>query len=680
MAKVPWLTRVVTVGWSAAAGNGWADEGMWPFDRVPISEISAKHRVRLTDAWIERVMRSTVRIGQGSGALVSEDGLVLTNHHVASECIQALSSPGPDRMAGGFVAASQAEELRCDGLEALALVSIEDVSTAIASAPVRTAAIGSAEKRCAEETGLHCEVVPLFAGALHHLYRYRRFTDVRLAFAPEIDVAFFGGDADNFGYPRYCLDAALLRAYANGKPAAIGEYLAVSKVRPKEGDTIFISGNPRSTDRYVPVAKLVLLETLAYPFLLERLRSERDALERYSARGPAEEKAARDELFDRRNSIKAISGYLDGLQDDALLDAARKREARIIGRVRGLADRALEARLLEAWPKLEAAYAQHATFYREHAVLERWFAPSGRLPAAARHILRASEERSKVDGQRLRDYRESNLDVVRSSVVSAAPVDVGLEIELLAIGIENIVSVLGRDAPLVRALLDGKSPRDRAAAVVSGTKLADVEVRRSLFDGRTLGKGVDPMIALVRTYDARARVLQALYEERVEAVEREHLGKIAQAYSAAFGATVYPDATFTPRLGVGRIAGYHEGPTAVPWHTTFAGMFARSDAAKNGAPDRLPARWLAARTSLDLATPFDLATTADIISGSSGSPLIGADGKVVGVIFDQNVHQLPNRFLYREEQGRSIAASSEALLAALTKVYSAGHLAAELTR
>lgn len=676
-------------------GRAQADEGMWPLNMAPTKAIRAKYEVELNDAWLEHVMRASLRFNNGgSGSFVSGQGLVLTNHHVGSECIQQLSTRegADDLMKKGFVAKTHADELECPDLELNALRSIEDVTARIEAAAnvkssareknlARKAEMAKIEKICTKKTGLRCDVVTLYSGGAYHLYRYQRYTDVRLVFAPELGIAFFGGDRDNFTYPRYCLDAALFRVYENGKPTEVKDHFRLSTTGPSEGDPIFLSGNPGSTDRFAPVAKLELLEKTAYPFILDRLKFERARLKAFAAKGKRQAKAARDELFGVENSIKALTGYLGGLEDKALMDEARKREVHLIGKVRKLEDKALRARLLEAWPKLETAYKAHAKFYRAHAVLERWLAPGGRLASIAKHLIRNAIEQEKKNEDRLKEYRDSNRESLELSLFSTAPIDRDLEVELVAIGLENIRTVLGPKDPLVDKLLGKKTPRQRAELAVRKSKLDDVALRKKLFRGgnKALAKVDDPMLTLVRIYESQARALRKRYEDEVESIERIYSGRIAEAYNAAFGSSIYPDATFTLRLNYGQVRGYREAGKPVPWHTTFGGLFQRHATAKGKAPYELPKRWLDARDAIDASTPLNFVTTNDIIGGNSGSPMLSAGGEVVGLVFDGNIHQLPNRFLYREEQARSIGVDSRAILHALTKVYGAAHLAAELT-
>ncbi len=687
---------LVLLALSTVPRDAQADEGMWPFNRVPIEAIQARHHVTLDAAWLEKAMRAGVRLNDhASGSFVSPSGLLLTNHHVAAECIQQLSGQegSADLMKDGFVAQAREQERRCPGLEVDALRSIEDVTEEVEAARVhgrateparnaaRKAVMARIEKACARKTGLRCDVVTLYSGGAYHLYRYQKYTDIRLVFAPELEVAFFGGDHDNFDYPRFCLDVALLRAYQNDAPAKIDDYFHLSKTGAAEGDSVFIAGNPRATDRFVPVSELELLKDVAYPFLLQRLRFERDALRAYSEKSAAHAKAARRELMRTENALKAYTGYFGGLSDRALLDEARKREVHLISAVRALKNKKKRDRLLEAWPALETANKKMGAIYRAYSMLEKW-PPEAYLAQTARHLLRHAQEMEKKNEVRLSEYRDSNLESVEASLFASPPIDRDLETELMVIGLGDITAGLGANDPLIKKILGSDSVEARARQAVEGTKLGDVEVRKKLWRGgaKAIRDARDPMLELVSTYDARALALRRQFEDEVESVQRKYSGRIAEAYTDAFGRSIYPNATFTPRFNDGRVAGYSAGGHPVAWRTTFAGMFAKYDEAKGKEPYTLPERWLHKKASLELDTPLDFLTTNDIIGGNSGSPILSADGKVVGVIFDGNLPQLPNRFLYREEQARAIGVHGRALLHALDAVYEAGALVQELTR
>ncbi len=667
-------------------------EGMWPFNLAPVKQVQGEFGFPITAEWLRHAQHASVRFNNGgSGSFVSADGLVMTNHHVGADCIQSLSQGDTDAMRDGFLAHARKDEVRCPDLELNQLRSIQDVTAQVNTATegakdeaaanqARKAAMSALEKTCTEATGLRCDVVTLYAGGAYHLYRYKKHQDVRLVFAPEFQAAFFGGDPDNFNYPRMCLDVAFFRVYENDAPIASADFFAFDPKGPEDGELVFVSGHPGSTDRFKTSAELAFLRDVAYPFILGNLRRRAAVLEAYMAKGDTQQRAARDTYFGVTNGIKALDGELKGLNDEGLMSAVRTRQDDVKDKLKGL-PAAERDRLLAAWPKLEGAFGAYAGFYEQYAVTERRSGPAGDLVRIARLLLRLADEVPKADADRLREYRDSNLQSLELSLFSPAPIDAGLQIEEITLGLESMRSVLGATDPTVVAVLGAETPRQVATRVVAGTKLIDVAVRRAL---RTGGKvavdaAKDPLIELVRGYDARARALRKRYEDDVESIETGYSGRIAEAWAKAYGQSVYPDATFTLRLNHGVVKGYTENGTARPWHTTIGDLFAKFDATGGKDPYTLPQRWLDARAQLDLATPFNFVTTNDIIGGNSGSPVFDRQGRAVGLIFDGNLQQLPNRFLYREGEARSISVHVTAILHALERVYGASELIGELT-
>ncbi len=673
------MSRVVLLCVALALPQlGGAAEGMWPFNMAPAEQVKREHGFEITAPWLDRARRASVRFNNGgSGSFVAPTGLVMTNHHVGVDCIQKLSQGERDYVKDGFLAATPADEAVCPDLELNRLESIEDVTARVKAAEVgpdtaaqnkaRKAAVSEIEKACTEETKLRCDVVTLYSGGAYHLYRYRKFTDVRLVFAPEMQVAFFGGDPDNFNYPRACLDVAFFRVYVDGKPAETPDHFTFDATGAKEGQLVFVSGHPGSTGRLHTPAHLVFLRDTAYPYVLKKLTTLRDKLAKYMAKGETQRRAARKTFFGVENGIKAIGGYLGGLRDPALLAEAERRHAEVRAKVGD------KETLQQAWPKLAAAYGAYGRFYVDYASTERRMSPGGDLARIARHLLRWSEEKAKPNGERLREYRDSGLESLKHRLFSEAPIDDGLQIELIEYGLTNMLEALGAQDPTVKSVLDGASPRARAEAAVKGTKLGDVATRRKLFEGGLEGVR-DPLIELVRAYDQRARTLRRRHESDVEAVERRWSGRVAEAWAAAHGQSVYPDATFTLRLNHGEAKGF--GDTR--WTTTYADLYAKHDAAKGAEPYSLPKRWLDARLKLDHSTSFDFISTNDIIGGNSGSPVFDTKLRAVGLIFDGNIHQLSNRFVYRDAKERAVSVSTAAIAHALDRVYGATALLEEL--
>ncbi len=669
-----------------------ADEGMWPLGSVPRDEIEKRYGVDVTDAWLERVRLASVRFNSGgSGAFVSATGLVITNHHVAADVLSKVSTPEHDYFETGFYAKTPAEEAKAPDLELNVLESIENVTarvtaaaapgmTAAAANEGRRAAIAAIEKESLAATGLRSDVVTLYGGGEYDLYRYKRYTDVRLVFAPEQGVAFFGGDPDNFEYPRYDLDVAIFRVYEDGVPVKPPAHLPWSRTGAAEGDLVFVSGNPGSTSRLDTVAHLLFLRDHDYPYRLRRFESLRGVLEAYTARGPEQARQAHEELFRMQNSRKVVAGQLRGLQDEALV--ARKRRDEDALRAAVAKTPALAAEASGAWDAVAAARAGLAGYNRERLLVEGANGFNSELFRIARTLVRLAAEDQKPNGQRLHEFVESGRASLELGLYSAAPIYTEFEVTTLAESLGFLRSELGAENPIVRKALAGRGPEERSRELVVGSRLADVAVRRQLAAGgqKAIDESTDPMIALARAVDPDARALRRRYEDEVEAVEQPAYAKIAHAGFAVFGSRRYPDATFTLRLAFGVVRGYEQDGARVPAFTDWRGMQAKAAAAGNRAPYRLPERWLAAKAALTPTTPLDFVTTADTIGGNSGSPIVNANGEIVGVNFDRNAQGLVRNFVYDERQARNVAVDARAILEALRTVCGASALAEELTR
>jgi hypothetical protein len=670
---------------------------MWPFDMVPKDQIQRDHGITLTDAWLNRIRLSSVRLSVGgSGAFVSGTGLVLTNHHVASDCISKLASQQKDYLETGFLAGPDGPEARCPDLELNQLVAIEDVTETVRTAKIggmndadanaaMKGAMARIEKACTDKVAStpgtplapgvtpRCDVVTLYAGGKYHLYTYNKYTDVRLVFAPEQSVAFFGGDPDNFTYPRYDLDLAIFRVYAEGKPFATKDFLTWNADGPKDGDTVFVSGHPGSTDRMDTTAQLARLRDLVYPYYLDQAMRERAGfrgLAKQNAEGARESRAP---LFRIDNGIKAVTGYEAGLED-ALL--TRKQADREAGLRKAIAtDPKMEAEYGAAFVDVERAQKVVDAVYKPYAALER--ASRSDLFQIARSLVRLPREFATPNDRRLKEYRDSNLDSLKMQLFSTAPVYGAVEAVLLGTWLDRMVRDLGAADATVRAVLAGRSTENAAREIVAGTRLTDLYARRALYDGGALAIDAsdDPMIRLVLLLDGPARAVRKRYEDEVEGPMRQAGQKIAQAVFAVRGTSVYPDATFTLRLSVGVVKGYTEHGKAIAWSTDFAGMYAH---ATGTAPRKLPRRWIDAQSAVNPKTPLDFVSTNDIIGGNSGSPVVSAGGELVGLIFDGNLSSLPNRLMYGETTQRAVSVDTAGMLEALRHVYGADALALEL--
>lgn len=658
-----------------------ADEGMWTFDNPPTEQLRERYGFEPDAAWLDHVRQASVRFNSGgSGSFVSADGLVMTNHHVAMGSLSKLSDAENNYAADGFYAATPALELPCPDEELNVLVSIEDVTARVREAAAaaeteaeraeaRAAAIAAIEKEETQATGLRCNVVDLYHGGVYSLYRYKAYTDVRLVFAPEAGGAFFGGDFDNFTYPRHCLDVAFFRVYEDDEPAKIEHFFEWSDGGAGDGDLVFVSGNPGSTGRLNTLAQVEYMRDVAYPRALRLIRTLLEGLYAYGEGDEERMRQAKSDIFSLENALKAYTGYLGGLQLERVMDTKRAEEAAL---------RAQAGPANAAWDRITETRAT-AVRIGTRAYFSRL---RGGLAGTARQIRRYAEETAKPDEDREAGFHDSQLESLRFQLLSPAPVYKGLEEVWLRGSLAVALEQLGPDDPFVAAALGGRSPDEVAAEAVAGTRLDDVEVRRALLDGGlpVVDAADDPLMALVGRVEAIVRSLEDTSEEQIDNIEAAASAEIAQARFAAYGLSKAPDATFTLRLSFGAVKGYEEGTTKVPFKTTYAGLLDRSASFDNADPWTLPDSWAEAAEAgaLDLATPINFVLTTDIIGGNSGSPVLDRHARVVGLIFDGNIQSLSNRFVYDEEVARAIAVHSDGIREALRSVYGAGPLAAEL--
>jgi hypothetical protein len=673
-----------------------ADEGMWLFNNPPVKLLQEKYHFEPTAAWLEHVQKSSVRFDNGgSGSFVSPDGLVLTNHHIGSDCLGKISTKDRNYLETGFEAKSNADEPKCEDLELNVLMSIEDVTARVAGTvhpgmddasaeKARRAEINSIEKESHDKTGLRSDVVTLYNGGQYHLYRYKQYTDVRLVFAPQKAIAFYGGDPDNFEYPRYDLDICFFRVYENDKPVHVNNYLKWSESGAAEGELIFVPGHPGRTERADTVAHLLYQRDYAVPATLNLLRRREVLLTNYSDRSMENARRAEDDLFSIQNSRKAYLGMLAGLQDPAILEKKRETEKELRDAV--AKDPKLSQSYGDGWDEVAATLKTLIKVRDEYNVYgigpqRHAQAFYGNLFDIAIKLVRLAEETAKPNSERLREYSEAGLDSLKLQLFSDAPIYKDLETVQLADSLGMMAEVMGEDNAKVQMGLAGKSPRDRAAELVRGTMLDDVAFRKRLADGglKAIQDSNDPMIQLARLIDPESRRIRQVFEQQVDEPQRQAYGKINNARFAVYGSSVYPDATFTLRLAFGEVKGYMEGGEKVPWATTLGGTFERAAAHNNKEPFALPKIWNERKSQLNLSTPFNFVSTADIIGGNSGSPVINRQGELVGIIFDGDIQSLVLDYTYTDKEARAVAVHSAGILEVLRTIYQANRLVAEIT-
>jgi hypothetical protein len=665
-----------------------AEEGMWTFDHPPTAAIQQKYGFAVTPDWLEHLRLSSVRFNDGgSGSLVSADGLVLTNHHVALGQLQKLSTEQRDYVSNGFSAASRADEIKATDLELNVLISYEDVTARIAEATTRTAnsqaalearraAIAQIEKESLDKTGLRSDVVSLYQGAQYWLYRYKKYTDVRLVFAPEQQMAFFGGDPDNFTFPRYDLDFALFRVYENDAPIRAPHFLKWNAKGAGENELVFVTGHPGSTDRNDTVAELETLRDVIYPANIQVVKRRIALLKQFGTRGPEQARQAADITFSLENAMKVYTGEYNGLLDPKIM-ARKTTDERMLREAVGKNPQ-LRNSYAPAWDEISRAETANRRLYKAQRFGQIRGSGFAGLGLA---IVRYATELKKPDGQRLNGYHDAQLQSTMFALLSPAPIYPALEEALLADSLQESLEELGPDNPFVKTTLAGRSSKDAAAALVGGTKLADPAVRKQLIDGgeTAINQSTDPLIVLGRALEPLMRQITDTVEKEVTSVESAARQKIGQARFAVYGTSVYPDATFTLRLSYGAVKGYPMNGTLAPYKTTFAGLYDRSASFDGKEPFNLVPRFIEGRAKLDLATPLDFVTTNDIIGGNSGSPVVNKAGELVGLIFDGNIESLVGRFVYDEAtNNRAVAVHSGAIVHTLRTIYGAGALADEL--
>ena len=669
-----------------------ADEGMWPFNNIPRAEIKRKYGFDVTDEWLKKVQLASVRFNSGgSGSFVSSTGLVLTNYHIVEDFVGELSTPQKDYAKEGFVARTRADEMKIPNLELNVLMSIEDVTARVNGATkpgmsdadafaARRKEITAIEAESTKATGLRSDVIPLYQGGQYNLYRYKKYTDVRLVFVPEFQAAFFGGDPDNFNFPRFNIDMALVRVYENDQPVHPASYFKWSTAGAKEGDLAFVIGNPGSTSRLFTVAHLQELRDTSIPIILRLLERRETMLKKYMAMGEEQTRQGQNELNSIQNSLKVYRGRIAGLKDRALMDRKQREEDALRKSIAANPER--QKMYGDAWDAIAKAHRDYATYAKERRIFDLAGGFTTNYFGMARTLVRLAAENQKPNAERLPEFTDARRASLELGLYSPAPIHDDFEKLKLADSLAYMVELLGADNALVKQILNGKTPEARANEMIEGTKLRDVAYRKELAAGgaQAIEASADPMIVLARLIDPKSRELRTRFETEVTSVERANYAKIARAKFDTEGTKLYPDATFTLRLSYGAVKGYTENGKRVTPFTTLGGLYDRAAGFKYKFPYNLPPRWMEKKASINPATPFNFVSTDDIIGGNSGSPTINKNGELIGLIFDGNIQSLVGDYIYDESVNRAISVDVRAMNEVLRKVFDANEIADELTK
>lgn len=673
----------------------FADEGMWTFDNPPLKHWKERYGFEPSQSWMDHVRLSVVRLSEASGggatgSFVSADGLIFTNQHVGAGQVAKLSTAGRNLTKDGFYARTQAEELKCPDFEANVLVSYEDVTSRVQgavkagasekdAATQRKSLMAAIEREESAKTGLKCEVVTLYNGGEYWLYRFKRYTDLRLVFAPEEQIAYFGGDYDNFTYPRHDLDISFFRAYENGQPAKIEHYLKWAEKEVADNEFVIVPGFPGSTARLLTVAQLRYHRDFGNPLQMQVWTSRSAALKEYSRLGEEQRRQAAQSIRSLENSIKRLIGQQAGLENSRIFKKKEDEEAALRKAVAAKPE--WQREYGQGWTQIESAYSTLPAMAKRIAFANL---TASRLGTLASNFVRYADEVRKPNDQRYEEFRDNRLESLKVNLLSTAPIYPEMESAVLTAWLEQALKVLGKDDPFIRATIGNSTPAEVVKKLIGNSRLKDVAFRKGLLEGgpEAISQSNDPLIELARKIEPIIRELRAWNEEKIQSVEASAGEKIAKARFAVYGKSVYPDANFNLRITYGKVAGYEEDTTLVPFKTTFYGLYDRALGFGEKTPYDLPPRWREAKNKLELSTPLNFVYTADTIGGCSGSPVITRNGEIVGINFDSNLQKLPNRYLYvdEDEGSRAVGVHTSAIIEALRKLYEAEDLVKEIKR
>ena len=667
----------------------FADEGMWTIDNFPADQIAETYNVDINDQWLRSTQLATTRLENGcTGSFASPDGLILTNNHCTWGCIRNLSSEDRNLSDEGFMAMSRGEELQCPGQQVSVLIDFDDVTSKMASATAnledaeaneaRKAKLTDLESECekAADGELNCEAVSLYNGGQYFIYKYKRYDDVRLVFAPELDIAAFGGDPDNFNFPRWSLDMSFLRAYEDGKPAATPNYLHWRKAGPAAGDPVFISGHPGSTDRQLTLSQLRMLRDVSYPLWLLRYSELRGRMLAWADTSPEAARIVQQRILGLENGIKVRRNQLKALHNDEMMSLKAEEESE--QRTAVAANPEWQAAYGEAWHLIDSAIEAHRNMYEEHLFIEDAAGLQGDLFNYAKTIVRGTAERELPNNERIRAYTDAGLPQVEQGLLAERPIDKDYEKLRLTFSLDKMREYLGPDSKYVHLILGNESPAALATQLIDGSRLDDPAYREELWTGgiETVAASDDPMIKLALALDDHARALRKRYEDDVEAPRTRGEEMIADARFKVYGMDTYPDATFTLRVTFGAVEGWKDKGEMVDPFTRTNRLFGRATGQR---PFMLPDSWQQAREDLDPDTAFNFVATTDITGGNSGSPIVAADGALVGLAFDGNIHSIAGSYWFDKSINRTVGVNTAIILEALSTVYGADHLVKELT-
>lgn len=684
MRRSIYVAVIITLPFAA-----WSDEGMWTIDNFPSSRVSEKYNVDVDEEWLRSAQLSTTRLENGcTGSFASADGLVLTNNHCTWGCIRDLSSDERNLSDEGFIATSREEELQCPGQQISVLVKLDNVTNDIASTTqdladaeaneARKARLTDLESACEEAAGdkLRCEAVSLYNGGQYFIYTYKRYDDVRLVFAPELDIAAFGGDPDNFNFPRWCFDMSFLRVYEDGKPASTPNYLRWRESGPQDAEPVFITGHPGSTDRLLTTSQLKMLRDDVIPLWLLRYSELRGRMLVWQNTSPEAARIVQQRILGIENGIKVRRNQLKALHDDDMMAIKADQEAQLREAI--AEDPELQAAYGDAWDLIDSAIQAHQNMYEEHLFIENDAALYSELYYYAKTIVRGVAERERPNNERLRAYTDAALPQVEQRLFAVRPIDKNYEKLRLTFSLEKMREWLGPDSKYVHRILGKESPESLAARLVEDSRLDDPAYRETLWKGneKELKTSDDRMIQLALAIDPDARALRTRYENDVEAPRIRGEEKIADARFRIYGTDTYPDATFTLRITYGAVEGWEERGKMIESFTHTNRLFERATGQR---PFSLPASWSRAREDLNPDTPFNFSLTTDITGGNSGSPIVAGDGTLVGLAFDGNIHSIAGDYWFNQNNNRTVGVNTAIILEALKVVYGADQLLDELT-